>query len=184
MALAGEVFLGVEVRTQRGWTPRGRFWEAGPEILKRQVLDLDLSGAEGDTVRVRLESAPSLWLIDRVAMDFSPERPVAVQRLALTQARDGNGRDVREALAAGDGRALTLETGDAAELRFAAPDPAAGLGRSYLLRSTGWYRIHVAETGQPDVALLARIGSGGYSISRISVGRLNDALAAMQRAAR
>src|SRR5207249_640933 len=100
--LARAGFLGVSVGNAGAWKSQGTIWEAGPEIVKRQVLPLDLSGVVGDTVRVRLESAPSFWLIDRVAIDFTPQRPLTVAELAPDSAVDGRGRDVRDLLAAAD----------------------------------------------------------------------------------
>lgn len=179
-ALAREGFLGVSVRERESWQPEGMFWEAGPEIVKQQVLPLDLSGVTGDTVQIRLESAPTFWFIDRVAIDYSPERDATVTELAATRATFDDGHDVRADLAARDGQALTLEHGDSALLDFQAPPLAPGKARTYLLRSTGWYRIHTAEAGAPALALLRQLQTEPYAGSRFSVSRLNDLLEAMR----
>ncbi|MFI5280928.1 MAG: hypothetical protein ACHQU1_10550 [Gemmatimonadales bacterium] len=76
---AQEAFLTVSVRTRSGWTRQGIFGGAGPEAVKRQVAELDLSQVAGDTVFVRIESAPSFWLVDRIAMDFTAERSVSMR---------------------------------------------------------------------------------------------------------
>ncbi len=179
-ALARDGFLSVSVREGESWQPEGMFWEAGPEIVKQQVLPLDLSGVTGDTVRIRLESAPTFWFIDRVAIDYSPQRAVAVTELVATRATFDSGRDVRSDLASSDGQALTLEHGDSALLDFQAPPVAPGKARTYLLRSTGWYRIHTAETGAPALALLRRLQTEPFAGSRFSVARLDELLEAMR----
>jgi hypothetical protein len=176
--LAGQAFLRADVATPGGWRPIGLLWEAGPEIVKRQVLAFDASGLPGDTIRVRLESAPSFWLIDRVALDVGPEPTFREQELALISARDRAGRDVRPRLEAIDGKYLTLKPGDGAELRFRDAPPAAGR-RSYLLRSTGWYRLHTPAGDRADPALIARVTGDPWGVSRVSVTRMNDALATM-----
>jgi hypothetical protein len=176
--LAAQAFLRAEVATPAGWRPIGLFWEAGPEIVKRQVLAFDASGLPGDTIRVRLESAPSFWLIDRVGLDVGPEPTFREQELALISARDRAGRDVRPQLAAIDGRYLTVEPGDGAELRFRDP-PATTGRRSYLLRSTGWYRLHTPAGDRGNPALLARVAGDPWGVSRASVAAMNDALATM-----
>ena len=176
--LASQAFLRADVATPAGWRPVGLFWEAGPEIAKRQVLAFDASGLPGDTIRVRLESAPSFWLIDRVALDVGPEPTFLEQELALISARDRAGRDVRSQLEAIDGRYLTLEPGDGAELRFRDPPRTTGR-RSYLLRSTGWYRLHTPADDRGDPALLARVTDDPWGVSRASVAAMNDALATM-----
>ena len=182
--LAREAFLAAAVRTGTTWSYQGTFWEAGPEVVKRQVLDLDLAGVTGDTVAVRLESAPSFWLVDRVAMDFTADLPLAVHELPLLSARDASGRDVAPLLAAADDRDLVLAHGDAAELSLRVPERPAGTSRSYLLRTTGWYRIDTPNAGVPDVAALAALGRDPLAISRASVARYNAALARLPGAAR
>jgi hypothetical protein len=182
--LAREAFLSAAVRTGATWTYQGTFWEAGPEVVKRQVLDLDLAGVTGDTVVVRLESAPSFWLVDRVAMDFSADRTLAVHELPLLEARDLAGRDVAPLLAAADDRYFVLAHRAAAELRLLVPPQPAGTSRSYLLRSTGWYRIDTPNVGAPDVAALDALARDPLAVSRASVARYNAALARLNGGAR
>jgi len=184
MRLAREAFLSASVRGGSGWVPQGMFWEASPELVKRQVLDLDLSQVTGDTVKVRLESAPAFWLVDRVAMDFTGDRPVTVHELPLIAARDRAGRDVAPLLAAVDDRYYSLAPGDAAELTFSAPRVPAGAARDYLLRTTGWYRIDVPEAGRPATARLAALTRDSLGLSRSAVARLNEQLALLSGAER
>jgi hypothetical protein len=179
MHLAREAFLSASVRAGDRWVPQGLFWEAGPEVVKRQVLELDLRGVFGDTIRVRLESVPAFWLVDRVALDFSDDAAITAQPLSLTSARLADGRDVRALLDTLDGRYLTLETGDAAELAFAVPPLPAGRARSYLLRSTGWYRVRTSEEGPADIALLTALATAPNGLSRLAVAKLNEAVASM-----
>jgi hypothetical protein len=182
--LAREAFLSVSVWAAGRWAPQGAIWEASPEIPKRQVLPLELSRVEGDTVRIRLESIPSFWLIDQVALDFSTEGPLEVTELTLNSARDQRGTDVRSLLAGPDGRVLTLEPGDFAELRLQVPDLSPGRTRTFLLRSNGWYRIHTPDTSEPNVALWKRVEANPLGLSRISVALMNDALQAMELSTR
>ena len=174
--LAREAFLSATVRTASGWTPQGVFWEAGPEVVKRQVLDLDLAGVVGDTVLVRLESAPSFWTIDRVALDFTADRDVVVHELPLVSARDRAGRDITPLIGSIDHRYYVAQTGDAAEVAFSVPPLAPGRSRSFVLRSTGWYRINSPEAGEPDLASLAALTRDSLGVGRASVARLNASL--------
>lgn len=173
---AAEGFLTVSVWTADRWAPQGLIWEAGPEVAKRQALALDLSEVDGDVLRIRLESNPSFWLIDRVAIDYSREPSFSVRELQAQTASDAAGRDVRSLLGAADGEHYVLEPGDYAELEFRVPPVPDGLARSYVLRSSGWYRIHSPGIGEPDAHTLARIENEPLAIARLSVARLNDAL--------
>ena len=182
--LAREAFLAASVKTDAGWREQGLVWEAGPEIVKRQVLDLDLTQVTGDTVLVRLTSAPSFWKVDRVALDFTADRDVAVQELRMVSAREPDGRDVAPLIAAVDARDYALSHGASAEVVFAAPPVPAGMSRTYLLRSTGWYRVDTPETGAPDLTALAALGRDSLAVGRASVQRLNAALTRFAEAAR
>ena len=180
--LAREAFLSASLSTADGWTQQGIFWEAGPEIVKRQVMHLDLTGVTGDTVRVRLESVPSFWMIDRVAIEYGLDRPFTVTRLEAVTARDHRGEDVAARINAVDDIYHVLETGDAAEVHFRVPPVSAGSVRSYLLSSTGWYQVHTSRADEPDIATLRQVLEGPLGISRASVERLNKALHVMQTA--
>ena len=184
LTLAREAFLRAELWTRGGWKPIGLFWEAGPEVVKRQVLAFDASAAAGDSIRLRLESAPSFWLIDRVALDLGPEPAIDERDLALVSARDRRGRDVRPALGAIDRNVLTLETGDGAELRFQDVPLSPGKTRSYILHATGWYRIHTPPGDSGNSALLAQVAADPRGVSRASAQAMNDALAALASGSR
>ena len=175
--LAREGFLTVRVLRGTTWTTAGQYWEAGPEVSKRQVMHLDLGGVDGDTIRVRLESAPSFWLIDHVAMAFGADAEVSAQTIRVATATLQGGGDARDVLLAADSAYLTLETGESAELTFALPAAVDGAERRYLLRSRGWYRIRTTEHGEPAVAFLDRLGSEPLAVSKAAVGKLNAALA-------
>jgi hypothetical protein len=172
-------FLGVSVLTSQGWDHQGYVWEAGPEIAKRQVFPIDLSDVRGDTVRIRLESAPSFWLIDHVALDESAESAVEVREVRASRAVDRTGRDVAELLVAVDDKEFVMETGDYALLDFEVPSLQAGKARSFLVRSTGWYRIHTIETEPPDRITLSRLANERDAASRFTVERMNATLRAI-----
>ena len=182
--IARQAFLGVSVRTGERWKPQGLAWEAGPDVSKRQVVLLDLTGVVGDTVIVRLESVPSFWLVDRAAIDFSPERPVTVHELRPEAALGARGRSRLATIARADGVADTLATGDSLLVSIPVPPVPAGAERSYLLRTHGWYRIESPESGPPDLPLLARVLDGSDGLSRVATARLQEAVARLNEEAR
>jgi hypothetical protein len=173
--IAGEAFLRVSVWNGREWENRGVFWEAGPEIMKRQVVSLDLAGIPGETLRVRLDAPASFWLVDFVGIDWGKEHSFSSQALTMQSAIDQKGRDLRDVLVSADGRDVQLETGDSIELHFSVPPVVQGKARSYVLRSTGWYKIHASEEDEPDLPLLNSVSVPG-GIARISAIRMNAAL--------
>jgi hypothetical protein len=148
--------------------------------VKRQVFPLDLSRVQGDTIHVRLESAPSFWMIDRVALAKPEPEPEPVAELRPESAVERSGADVSGLLRSLDQHHYIMENGAWAELRFRVPSVAAGRVRSYLVRSAGWYRIHGPETQPADVALLHKVLTEEHGASRLSVARFNDVLLAMR----
>jgi hypothetical protein len=177
-----EIYLGVWLHVNGRWERRGTVREAGPEVWKRQVVPLDLTGTTGDVLRVRLESAPSLWLVDQLAMDYSPPAALQVRELPPTRATDGQGADVLSLVTTADRRELVLQRGDTAEVVFPDPPLAAGRARSYLLSSTGWYRLQVPASGPPQTALLHSALNEPLAASRIVTGTLARALGALNAA--
>ena len=177
--LAGEGFLTASLRESNRWAPQGAFWEAGPEVVKRQVLPIDLSRVSGDTIHLRLESVPSFWLIDHVALDFTPERAATVTPLQPETAVTTDGRDVRAELTTADGRYFAMHRGDAAVLTYRVPPIQPGLSRTYLVRTTGWYRVDSPDAGTPDAQTLATLTSRPLGLARVSVGAMNVAVRKM-----
>jgi hypothetical protein len=171
----------VSVLVGEQWQFQGFVWEAGPEIQKRQVHALDLTGVTGDSVRVRLESAPGFWLLDGVAMDFRAQRAIQVRALDPISAIDREGEDVLPAITLIDSTYYRLETGDAAELVFEDPVMVAGKARSYLVRSHGWYRVNTSMDHPANVALLDRTLAQPGAVSQMSVVRMNEALTILKR---
>jgi hypothetical protein len=182
MALAAEEgFLGVSVWQNGRWERQGYIWEAGPEISKRQVLSLDLTRVTGDTLRIRLESAPSFWLIDRVALDSSRTAPFTVREIYPETALDRSGVDIRKRLGSADRDYFVMEQGDEAELHFRLPDPDRAQVRSYLVRSSGWYRLHGSSSTPADSQLLRAVAAQPHGASKLAVARLNHALLSLGR---
>ena len=179
--IARQAFLSVAVRTRAGWVPQGLAWEAGPEVSKQQVIPLDLRAVDGDTVVVRLESVPSFWLIDRVAIDFGKDYPVQVHHIQAHTAVDNHGNERRANLALSDGVVDTLATGESVLVSFQAPAVPAGARRTYLVRSTGWYRITSPERGPSDTALLSSVLAEPDGLSRVATMRLQEAVALLNR---
>jgi hypothetical protein len=169
--------LEVKLYLNGSWETRGYIREIGPEIAKQVALPLNLAGVPGDTVRIRLESIPNFWRLDFVGLDASPAAALTVQVLALDRA-DGNGADVRTPLRDEDHDYLVLENGEAVQLVVTAPPVPQGLARSYLARTTGWYRLHTDETLQPDVTFLEALGREGPSA--VAIQLTNQALQALR----
>ncbi|MGH7582230.1 MAG: hypothetical protein ACREL5_03280 [Gemmatimonadales bacterium] len=173
-------FLAVSVWDGRTWRPGGEIWEAGPEVAKRQVLPIDVAGIPGDSIRIRLESAPSFWRIDYLGLGPVIDAPIVARDLPTISATSLRTPDALERLQRMDGRYLDMERGDtvAIAVRDTAAAPSPGVTRSYLARTSGWYRVHGRDDAAPDIAALTALGQGPHAPARLAVIRMNEALVA------
>lgn len=170
-------FLTVLIWDGSTWRHAGEVWEAGPEVAKRQVLPIDVRGIPGTTLRIRLESAPAFWTIDFVGLGLQMSTPVTAHTLHTISVTSERFADGFARLAAADGVMLDMEQGDVVGFTVAdAPPAAPGMTRSYLLRSTGWYRVHGRDHEPPMVATLAGLADTNGP-ARLALLRLNEALA-------
>lgn len=177
--------LAIEAWDGAVWRPAGVLPSPGYGTSRAWTVPLGLDALPPDSIRVRLTSLPSAWLIDQVALDATPETPLAPVALPLLSAvRGADGADVATALAAIDGRDVTLETGDLLELSFDASALAPQARHVFVVEGAGWYRFLVPGTGEPDRALLAGVAGGPDDVARVVLAereRLRE-LAATTRA--
>ncbi|NUM77932.1 hypothetical protein HUU40_26520 [candidate division KSB1 bacterium] len=174
-AMVREGMLLVHVWNGQVWQEAGFFWEVGPSLAKDQVLWLDLSNIPGENLRVKLESTAGFWMINSVVIDYSPEAELIVTELLPEQARDHLGQDQREILTDNDGRYYVMPAvQDWAELVFVAPPLRKGQQRSVVLKSSGYYEIHVSAEGEPQRELVSRLMAEPGAYGQYTLRMLNQ----------
>ncbi len=150
--------LKIYIEEPTGWEVRGVLPGMGPFISKDRVIPLDVSRVRGDRLRIRIHPPAGFWALNSFAVDYSMDRSVSVERLKPATAFDGEGRNVLPDLAADDDRYLAMPgVGDTADLTFPVPSRQAGTSRTIFLHSRGYYRLHLASTGEPDTKTLQEI---------------------------
>jgi hypothetical protein len=153
--------LHARVKTTGGWKPRELLLGGGPFASEDKAYKLDISDVPGDTLTLRLTPPPLFWMINFIGVDYSDgDVPIQVTELAAEEAVDHDGKDVRELLAATDGRYLSMPTvGERAELVFAAPERQPGTARTVFVKASGYYDIHLDGEGAPNLDVLNRIAA-------------------------
>ena len=150
--------LKIYVEEPTGWEVRGILPGTGPFISKDRIVPLDVSRVQGDQLRIRIHPPAGFWALNSFAVDYTPDRPVSVEKLEPATAQDLQGKDVLPELAANDDRYLAMPNiGDTADLTFHVPPRHAGTDRTVFLHSRGYYKLHVAATGEPDTRTLQEI---------------------------
>ncbi len=150
--------LKIEVEEPTGWQVRGMMPIAGPFASDERVVPLDVSRVVGDQIHVRMRPPAGFWAFNSFAVDYTADTPAQVTRLEPLRARDSQGKDLLPALCAADGKYYEMhEVGEKATVAFAAPPAARGMERTLFLHTRGYYHMHLAETGEPDVAAFQKI---------------------------
>ncbi len=169
--------LAVWLETTPGrWEKADFFNLVGGSAFKNDVLPLDLSRVQGDSVRVRLEFGFRFWEIDYAALDFSENQPVQRQTLSPVSAISQTGENVLPALAANDDQYYDQPNlGDEATIAFEAPPLAPGQVRSFILHGRGHYEIfHAPAPGRPNIFQL-RAWDKENALPRLSRARWREA---------
>jgi hypothetical protein len=151
--------LKLDVEEAGGWRTRALLPGGGPFITESRVVPLDIRGAVGDSLRVRIRPPLGFWALNSFAVSYDDaEQPVAVDTIAPLAARTFDGRNVLAELASSDGAYYAMPTTeDRATVTFRAPPPRAGTARSIFLHSRGYYRLHLDEQGPPNLTALQRL---------------------------
>jgi hypothetical protein len=168
--------LQVQVEEPDGWHVRGLVPGSGPFLIAERVVPLDVSRTAGDSLRIRIRPPRGFWALDELAMDYTPDQPVTIATLHPRTATEPDGTNVLPLIASFDTLYHAMpRTGDRAVVSFDAPaPPAAGVERTVVLHSRGYYHLHLTPAGEPDVEMVRRVlevpGAGAeYSAGLYSV---------------
>ena len=158
--------MSIRVSTTGGWISKGTVAGGGPFVSRAKIYSLDIADVPGDVLRVELTPAVGFWMINHLAVDYSDDVTFTVQEIAAARAVDARGTDITALLAATDSRYCAMpQTGDSADVVFNAPPRADGLERTVILKTNGYYDIHMGVLGDPRLDILARIRTEpGYAV--------------------
>jgi hypothetical protein len=170
--LAFEAVPTVKVWSGREWVLVDLLAALPTATSAVQAFRLDLRSVPAGTLRVRIDGLPGTWELDRAAADFGPPAEPRVTEIGPERAETAHGEDLRPLLTAVDGRRHSMHTGDTLELRFSAPPASAGLQRTVVLKATGWYRILVPATGEPQSARFEQLLNEPGALARYSLERI------------
>lgn len=178
-AMIREGMLLVQLWNGSAWQICDFVWEVGPSLPKDQVVQLDLRNFPGQDLRVRLESTVGFWMINNVQADYSTDLPIQITELAAQKAVDHLGNDLKDVLQKSDGWHYAMPTmQDWAEITFIAPPLQKNIARTFMLKSTGYYTIHVDAKGEPQRELLTRLMAEPGAYGQYTLRVLNQNVAA------
>ncbi len=142
--------LSVYIERDNDWKFVDYFNFAGPIALKDDILPMDLTGINSDTIKIKLVTGFLFWEIDYVAMDFSKNEVIKPVVVPIVTAIDNNNFDIKGLLLNSDNDYyIQNHPGDEAVLTFLAPLQGEG-ARSVFLHTRGHYKILREQTGKSD----------------------------------
>lgn len=154
--------IAVYIEKNGNWEFVDYFNIIGPMAERKDILPIDLSDIQSDTISFKLEYAPLFWEIDYVAMDFTPDLPVQQKTIPLESAIDGNGQDVTDLLNYDDDKYLDQsEIGNEVTLIFPASEIPNKMQRSIFLHSKDHYEILRNPRGIPNFFYLKSFNKPG-----------------------
>ncbi|UCC43161.1 MAG: hypothetical protein JSU65_08395 [Candidatus Zixiibacteriota bacterium] len=149
--------LTISVWQNGNWVKQSWMPDVGPRVTAQKLAVLDLKAVAGSTVRIKLECATDLWLIDQVAMDYSEDEKIEIVPARLVQAKDDSDRDITEILNQIDTLYYSALPGDFALLSYEAVPEKEGVQRSFALKSTGYYYTWIEEDDKDSRDMVERI---------------------------
>ena len=158
-AMIREGMLKVYLWENGDWRSVGHVWEVGSALPKDVVFPIDLLGTHTNTLKIKLECPPGMWILNSVQVDYSfYNLPIRAEELTPRFATDQMGRDMLPQLAFADNQYYTMPTTrDVVSLEFDVPARQRGMERTYMFKSGGYYTIHTPAEGEPQPELMQRM---------------------------
>jgi hypothetical protein len=168
-----EGMLLVKLWNGNDWQTFDFVWEVGASVFRDQVIWLDISQIPGEVLKVRLECPSGFWMINSVRADYSPDLPLKTTEITPITAEDHLGNNLLQVLQTTDSQYHVMYRGDWAKLSFKVPPRQEGFKRSYMVKSSGYYRINVAAEGEPEVELIEQFMTEPFAFGQYSLKLLN-----------
>jgi hypothetical protein len=162
--------LRVEAEVGGRWLPVAVIPTVGPMAERRVAVPLP-AGVGGGPVRVRVSGGVGFWRIDQAALSRERPLPAPPRRLRPTLAREPDGRDFRQALAATDGNSHVLpDRGARLDLEFALPPLAPGQQRAGFVLTHGYYNVLRPPQGDWSPLVLRDIRDRPGALAEFGLG--------------
>jgi hypothetical protein len=130
------------------WELFDTFEIAGTMAMKDYVLPINLRNINSETIKIKLETGFKFWKLDYAAMDFSRNLPLKINTVAVWEAKDENGVDIRPEIINDDQQYYVQSSiGNKATITFPVPEFTDEV-RTIILESKGYYHIIREQQGR------------------------------------
>jgi hypothetical protein len=154
--------MAISIKTNKGWKQVTGLKTTGPVAFRDMVVPLDLADSDEPFVDIKISSGFMFWELDYVAIDYSENEILNVEKQLPVRATDESGKNVSRELAGTDGNYLIQpEPGNVTTITYNYHKPLNGNVQTYILHSNGWYETTRDFKGRPDIAFLQQFKKAG-----------------------
>lgn len=138
------------------WENQGMLQGGGPFKTDERVMELDLTGVEGDMVELQMNPPVGFWTLGYFGITYDQPFPAKGRKVKVAKTLDNNGNNINDLISLSDEKYhLMPETGDWFSVEYRAPEKPDDLDRTVFMKTKGWYDIHMPElTKEPDLKTL------------------------------
>ncbi len=170
-----EGMLTIKVWDGKYWYPAGFIWEVGPSISKDIIASIDIRNVQTKDLNIRVECPVGFWIVNSVQIDYLSSVPTQVLEMEAKTAIGHNGEDLLNQLINADRSYYSMPTTEYwADVTFKAPPKQAGLKRTFMLKSNGYYTIHMNPVGDRQDGVLGNIKSTKGAYGQYTLRKLNQ----------
>jgi hypothetical protein len=173
--------LMVYIEQNGQWELADYFAHTGNTASRDMIMELDVSGIQGNNIKVKLATAYRFWDLDFAGMDFSVNAATTTTVVNPSKAVKAGGESQQNLVNAVDSQYGFLASGE--EMNIEYHDlPAAKEKSSYFFVATGYYHNTKKYEGKPQVETLLKFRNKGAfdRYSRLKYEELQSMLAKLQ----
>jgi len=153
-------YLKLNVMENDKWNSQGLIFGGGPFIAETKTYDLDLSNVKGDSLFIQFNPPFGFWTLDYIAVEYDDIVVPDYTEITLSQAVDMTDKDILPIISEYNGEYQTMpEVGDYFLLEYDALPVVLDMERTYFLKTTGYYELHLPKDQPMKEELLQRIVS-------------------------
>jgi len=116
------------------------------------------TNVKGDSLFIQFNPPFGFWTIDYIAVEYDEIIVPDYTEIALSQAVDMNDKDIMQIISTSNDEYQSMpEVGDYFLLEYNSLPEVSGMERTYFLRTTGYYELHLPKDKPMEKELLQRI---------------------------
>jgi len=153
-----EGMLHISIWDGNRWKECSAILDPGPILYRENIAELELPAISGENLKIKLECALDLWMIDQVYLDYTDDYEIVANEIPIERAIDNySGKDISSLIRKDDEKYYTAFPGQYAIIEFDIPNSNPLENHTYILKTKGYYHPWTAPDGEYNPALWENI---------------------------